>query len=531
MTTTQIAVSARRADAAVLRRIWRLHFWVGVFAAPALVVLAFSGLVILYSEPIEAALNRSLLLVSEGPGAIPLDDQVATARQHVGPGFALDGVAPPAGPGRSTRVDFLAPDAPEYPAAESELTQVFVDPYTGAYLGQRESLSGLVGFANQVHRMFGNDGPQVPLPSFGHLINPEAYPDATIGVGVANLWLELTAMWILVLLCTGVYLWWPRAIESVKPLLRVRWGRGGRIRWRDLHASLGIVLSVMLICQILSGLTWTRYWGENWRAFSSTVAPSLSVDAPSTPATMGDYDRLGRRIAWAATDDPVYASAPAGPVAAKLSLADIDRIAKGENMVPGYLIIPPADSTVDGDTVYGSYAVVNPWPQRLSEQRTLFLDQFSGKTIANATAAQDGALARLTSFGIDMHMGYQLGVLTRITATLAALGVLAMVATGFLMWWKRRPSGSAGLPGPLNPKIRAATPKRVVIGVGAAAVVLGVLFPAFGASVLLVFAVDRLVDRQRRKPLGDQTAGGIGEHLADADADADADAAPMTAKR
>ena len=24
----------RRADAAVLRRIWRLHFWVGLFAAP-----------------------------------------------------------------------------------------------------------------------------------------------------------------------------------------------------------------------------------------------------------------------------------------------------------------------------------------------------------------------------------------------------------------------------------------------------------------------------------------------------------------
>ncbi|WP_264026561.1 AIR synthase related protein, partial [Mycolicibacterium insubricum] len=38
----------RRADAAVLRRIWRLHFWVGLFAAPVLVTLACSGLVILY---------------------------------------------------------------------------------------------------------------------------------------------------------------------------------------------------------------------------------------------------------------------------------------------------------------------------------------------------------------------------------------------------------------------------------------------------------------------------------------------------
>ena len=39
--------SKPRGDAAVLRRIWRLHFWVGLFAAPVLVTLALSGLVIL----------------------------------------------------------------------------------------------------------------------------------------------------------------------------------------------------------------------------------------------------------------------------------------------------------------------------------------------------------------------------------------------------------------------------------------------------------------------------------------------------
>mgnify|MGYP002141274207 CR=1 FL=1 len=42
--------------------------------------------------------------------------------------------------------------------------------------------------------------------------------------------------------------------------------------------------------------------------------------------------------------------------------------------------------------MYGSYTVVNHWPQKLSEQRTLYLDQFTGQTIANATADQDGAL-------------------------------------------------------------------------------------------------------------------------------------------
>ena len=64
-------------------------------------------------------------------------------------------------------------------------------------------------------------------------------------MGIGNLWMELTATWILVLLASGIYLWWPRAIEATKPLLKVRWRRGGRIRWRDLHALIGIGLSIV----------------------------------------------------------------------------------------------------------------------------------------------------------------------------------------------------------------------------------------------------------------------------------------------
>ena len=481
-----------------MSRIWRMHFWVALFAAPTLIVLACSGLVILYSQPLDNWLNRELFVVSQGPDSVPLDEQVATAHQHVGADYSIDAVTPPAGPGRSTRVDFLSPDAPEYPAGEDNVMQVFVDPQTGEYLGQRTALSGLVGWANQLHRMFGNDGPKVQLPSLGHVIAPAAYPDATIPVGIGNLWMELTAVWILVLLASGIYLWWPRAIEATKPLLKIRWRSGGRIPWRDVHALTGVVIAVILIGYVLSGMTWSRYWGENWRAFSSTVAPSTEIDAPSTPAKMGDYDRLGRRIAWAATDDPVYASAPNGPVPQRLSLADVDRIAKGEHMVPGYAIIPPSDSTEGAETLYGSYTVVNAWPQKLSEQRTLYLNQFTGQSITNATTAQDGALSRLTSFGIAMHMGNQYGLLTRISATIACLGLLTSIVTGLLMWWKRRPTGGSGLPGRTGAATATTTPKRAVVVMSIAAALLGVIFPVFGVSVPLVLAVEAVVARRSR---------------------------------
>ena len=488
----------RRGEAAVLRRIWRLHFWVGLFAAPALLTLACTGLIILYSQPLDLWLNRDLKAVQQGASQISLDAEVHTARQHVAPDMELDALTPPDAPGRSTQVDFLPSESPE--VGERNVTQVFVDPYTGRYLGQRHELDGLIGWANQLHRMFGNNGPTLSLPSLGHLIAPASHPEPSIKVGAGNLLIEMTAVWILVLAASGIYLWWPRAIEAGKPRLAFRWRKGGRIRWRDVHATTGILLSVVLICYIVSGLTWSRYWGENWRAVASTATPSTEVDAPSTPAKVGDFDRLGRRIAWAAKDDPVYASQPSGPVAAPLGFAEIDQIAKSESMIPGYSIIPPSDSRRDGQSVYGSYTVVNHWPQRVSEQRTLYLNQFTGQTITNATAAQDGSLSRATSWGIAMHMGNQYGLLTRISATFACLAVLTSILTATIMWWKRWPTGSAGLPGRSSDTIRSNTPRGAVVAIGVIATALAVLYPSFGVTLIVVLVAEAIVESRRKSP-------------------------------
>ena len=39
-----VARDERRGQAAILRRLWRLHFWIGLFAAPVLILLAGTGL-------------------------------------------------------------------------------------------------------------------------------------------------------------------------------------------------------------------------------------------------------------------------------------------------------------------------------------------------------------------------------------------------------------------------------------------------------------------------------------------------------
>jgi uncharacterized iron-regulated membrane protein len=56
-------------------------------------------------------------------------------------------------------------------------------------------------------------------------------------------------------------------------------------------------------------------------------------------------------------------------------------------------------------------------------------------------------MAKLSSWGIALHMGLMFGLPNRVALVLLAGGIGAMVVLGPLMWWKRRPTRATGAPG------------------------------------------------------------------------------------
>ena len=179
--------------------------------------------------------------------------------------------------------------------------------------------------------------------------------------------------------------------------------------------------------------------------FADAAKPFLIVEQ-RVMVHPGSPTRFGRQIVWSDRDRAVAASDPTsteGP--ATIDWDAVARIGREEGMVPGYSIFPPATSS-QGGSALGAVTLVNHWPQRLDEQRTVFLDRFSGRTLGETTAADSGILARATDFGVNMHMGTQYGVVTRVAATLGCLLVVASLVTSYAMWWRRRPTGTAGLP-------------------------------------------------------------------------------------
>ena len=68
----------------------------------------------------------------------------------------------------------------------------------------------------------------------------------------------------------------------------------------------------------------------------------------------------------------------------------------------------------------------------------------------------------------------------------ACLAVITLSVTAAVMWWRRWPSGTAGAP-------RRAGDLRVTRGVIAVMLVLGMLFPLAGISMVVVLLADVLV--------------------------------------
>lgn len=482
------------------RSIWRLHFYAGIVSAPVLAMLAVTGIVILYAQPLAEATNRDLMVVEANGTAISLDEQAGLVRAAF-PGRTITSVTPPRDDTTSSAFGL------------SDGVVAYVDPYDAEVLGTRDPQGGLAAFSERLHGSFNNSTLTVPLPVLGGIFGDEpAFRDIAVG----DLCVEVFASWAAVLAISGVYLWWPRKRGVDKALVVPRLSKRGRARWRDLHAIPGVAASSVLLLLVFSGLPWAGFWGANFGWAADRITPGTYEDAPlSTKAKLGDVDRFGNHINWVFRDLEVPASATdahanhagagATPTHAhvegmdmsgveevpeRLSLESVHAAALEEGLLAGYTIMLPENSIgVDGSVIYGAYSASNAWPGRSQDARTVFFDQFTGATLGGVDLYGYGAIQRTVDYTVSTHMGTQFGLVNRIAMTTACLAVLWLTISAVVMYSKRRRTGTLGLP-------RRPRDVRLANGLLAIFAALAVVFPLWGVSALAVLTIDRFVIRR-----------------------------------
>lgn len=431
--------------------VWRWHFYAGLLIAPVLVFLAVTGSIYLFDEEIDDALHAELYEVEPRAAAVGPSEQVRAAlRAH--PGSSVETFRAAPSPGHTSRVGLLD---------EGRAVTAFVDPHDGSVVGSLATDDKLTEVVRDLHEKFLAGRP-------------------------GNWVVEAAASWMIVLVLTGLYLWWPRD-GSLRGTLVPRLGRGGRTFWRDLHAVTGAWLAVLLLFQGLAALAWTDVWGDTVKSVAASAGAGFPEGDPfnrpgSTPESSvptGDVAEEG--LPWAAETLPLPASRVPGGAARPLTLADVAEIAVAHDVPAGHTIHLP-----EGGTGVYTVTVSGDRPQ---ENATLHVDQYSGEVLADLRFGDYGVVAQAITVGIMIHQGDYFGWPNKVLILGIALGLIFMVATAATMWWRRKPDGGLGAPRPRD---------DVELGrwVPLVVVLLGMLFPLFGATLVIVLLLDRVVVRR-----------------------------------
>lgn len=434
----------------IYQSVWRWHFYAGIIFAPFLIVLAFSGAVYLFKPQIEGYLYKDMLIVREVGTSVLTPESITEKVVKAYPGTVVSSITLDSNPKSSYILSVARNGSP---------TTMYVDPYTGHVLGMMDSNKTFSAFFKKMHS------------------------ELVVGGTLANRLVELAACWAIILILTGLFLWWPRNKASIWGTVLPRLSKpGSRLFWRDLHAVPAFWLSLVLLVIIASGLPWSSILGgqiDKLANSTNTNTPPFAYSFGAKPESVTVAKDIAEDLPWAAENLPVPVSIAGGYV--PLSINDIAVVADEQQVIKPYTITLPS-----GETGVYTVSTSNSKP---SNSSTLHIDQYSGAVLTDVRFADYGIMAKAISYGIAFHEGRLFGLVNQLLGLAACMGLILVSISSYVMWRKRKPAGKLGAP---------AKPKstKVTLGVLIIMLVCGAFMPLAGISILVVIALDFFILRR-----------------------------------
>lgn len=426
--------------------VWRWHFYAGLFCLPFILWLSVTGTIYLWKPQLEAWQERAYdSLPVTGARATP-EAIVATALA-ANPGARLSKYERPETPTQAVRV-LIAKDGVE--------TRVYVDPYRGQVLGSIREDARLMKTISALH--------------------------GTLLAGKVGSWIvEIAACWTITMLLTGLYLWWPRGRKGLAGVLYPRWRSGRRLFWRDTHAVADIWVSLAAIFLIATGLPWANAWGSYLAAVRTATG---TTDGPVDWMIAGKPADKSR----AKTDEHaehrgmVMRPPLPAPLVPATRSGDLNRMVAAAERLPLAAPVLIASKPGTPNWTIGSESANRPQRTRLT------LDGATGQILDRRDFAQRQWIDRAVGYGIAIHEGAFFGLANQMLGTLVTTLLATLAISGTVLWWRRRKPGTLGAP------IKLTRPRYGPILIAGIAT-LGVAMPLFGATLVAVLALDRLVPR------------------------------------
>ncbi|GGH63719.1 hypothetical protein GCM10011341_39060 [Frigidibacter albus] len=224
-------------------------------------------------------------------------------------------------------------------------------------------------------------------------------------------------------------------------------------------------------------MPWSSVWGGKFYDYAYALGLGMPDGYWSgKPASTVPVSAALDRAPWIMEQQPMPVSTAAAgmPQALDTVVARVEAL----GLVPGYAVVMPnGPEGVFTASVY---------PDDITHERVIHLDQYSGAVLYDADLADLGTLGRWAEWGISVHMGQEFGRVNQIVLLLACAAMAMLCVSAAAMWWKRRPAGALGVPQvPADWRI----PRTLLL----MAVAAGIFFPLVGLSMLLLAAVELAV--------------------------------------
>jgi uncharacterized iron-regulated membrane protein len=449
MATMSFNSAAADQSRRIYRAVWRWHFYAGVFCIPLVIWLACTGSIYLFKPQIERWLDRPYdHLALDGRRATP--EQIANAGMDAVPGSSLHYY--------------------ELPPSEDPAARV------------------IVGVGKQEYRVYVNPENLRVLKVISEDKRPMQIIFRLHGELLAGDWgsrvVELAASWAIVLIVSGLYLWWPRRTEKLAGVLWIRLNEGGRIFWRDLHAVTGIWVSGFALFLLLTGLPWAKGWGAYFKEIRSLTGTAVSRQ----DWTAGRSGVLAEREAMNRNSMAAQVSEHAGHMGHAMARM------KGEGAYrPLDRLVPIAArlNLAYPVQVMPAMAVNGPWTIKSDAQNrtlrtTISVDSATGDIVSREDFHQRHLIDRIVGVGIAAHEGQLFGIANQLVSLATAMGLVLLSVSATVMWWRRRNDGVLGAPLPLGKP-------RFTFGLVAVIVALALYLPAMAASLVAIVLLERLV--------------------------------------
>lgn len=436
---------------------WRWHFYAGIYVIPFILMLSVTGLIMVLRDPIESFRYGDRLFVTPGdPSTLFSAEAQASIVQEAYPEATFKKYIPATAPDRSTQISIVPPGS-----AKRETLTVFVNPYTGQILGDLNPATTWYSWANDVHGEFfiGETGDYL---------------------------IEIASGLSIMLIITGVFLWWPRNKQTFFSVLLPRLNAGRRIFWRDTHATIGFWTAPILLFFLISGLAWTSVWGKQLTQAWSSFPAQKWKDVPLSDQTHASLNRgVFEEVAWALELTPLpesgsLAGLPGIPESYPVTLDTVMAYAK-ENGFSNFRVNFPKDETgvwtVSAETMSGD--IIDP-----RQDRTIHIDQYTGNVLADVKFADYSLAGKAMAAGIALHMG-KASLINWVANIVFCLLMILAAVSSIIMWWLRRPQKAYRLAAP-------PMPANFPLWKGAILVMLFVslAFPLTGITLLIVLALD-----------------------------------------